>query len=503
MGDLHPTLLRKLVDEYYGEPETAEIDRISLAQEAIRMNPKKVRFHEILTPIYMKYHMQAIQVANLGSKPHVTQLAHGIECLPVQYRKQAVRIFVKAFRQGADTWAASNVCSLMGDAIPLLVALHKLGQRRELRTAEFRRQLFGLWPILLPLTQRVARAIVRDEDDCPSHEAMIYFIMISFHLYSLLGSNEANPVYGREVSLIVISVWMHSYNTTIAQHHATELMVHNYASVNSCGVEPTELNEPNDEEYRAMVMEVANKVRLNPSLIVNMALKRLTRAVERASRFPRDTFHSDYHFTALAMLINPGHSTEISPFAVAFEGARGASIIGGVLNDLIDSDVQDRDLLTATVTTLGCAIQAATSLSTVESLLRSHLLRTLLELSYSLQMPSQDPRDNGRQGIQRNVIDTLVFHVLPPLLLFKSTLKLLEADVVEILQKRQISELFGWVAWRKFFTLYQTSVTANEVIGRLIFTGGSGCANVRSHIPAPYSNLIFDPPPLACMRRTA
>lgn len=353
-------------------------------------------------------------------------LINGIEGLPCEYKSDATLLILKALKQEGGKIPTHSVSSLIDNITNHLVALHKLKSIGQDMPSASMRQLFGVWPTCFKWCHQIAGAILDDRSDCPPMESMLYFILLVIHMYAHVewkGIAE-NPTTSKQMRRLAISLWLHSYDSTEAQHDATEVMIHNLTSSNICMVNDHNCVEMDD--FRLSLVEVAMKMRLNEDTIMKMALKRLVRASQRAARFRSETFHTDYHLAALLVLIN-GQGPTAARFLKAFEEARGPLIVTNLLGNAIKGYpnwIFLDHFLIAGLTTLACSFKSSESMATMREILRLELFDVLINATLRLSMNASrtSPINSERWRLQRSLIRDMLHYRIAPLLLFRSTM---------------------------------------------------------------------------------
>ncbi|KLO04209.1 hypothetical protein SCHPADRAFT_947881 [Schizopora paradoxa] len=436
--------------------------------------------------------LKILQMAKRGSTYYRNRLIEGIEGLPHEYKADATLFILKALKREGGNLPAHSVSSLVENVRPLFAALHKMKSLGRDMPPLNERQLFDIWPTCFKWCQQIAGAILDNRSDCPPTKSMLYFILLVIHMFAAWKGLTENPTNSKEFRRLAISLWLHSYDSTEAQHDATELMVYNFQS-HSTGIHTTNSGIAIDD-YRRSLVEVTKKMHLSEETVMNMALKRLVRAsaAQSAMRFHSETFHSDYHLTALSMLINGSGSTVAiaSRFSTAFEKAHGPLIVTNALGSAVkakhDGIYRDHFLVSG-LTTLACAFRSSTSMAMMREILRPELFDTIIKASLRLSAnsPPSDPLDSERWRLRRSLIKDILYHRIAPLLLFRSTMNAMKDYLLQIFKSSSLESLLeAGVGWDRLLRVYNLDIKPHEYLEGQRSPDVHRCANVHCDVVA-------------------
>ncbi|KLO04170.1 hypothetical protein SCHPADRAFT_760466 [Schizopora paradoxa] len=350
--------------------------------------------------------------------------------------------------------------------------------------------LFDLWPTCFKWCKQITDAILDDRSDCPTTELMLYFILMVVHMFGEWRGLAENPTASKEYRRLAISLWLHSYDSTEAQHDATEVMIHNLTSSNICttnGVKGVEV-----DDFRLSVEEIAKEMQLNEENIMKMVLKRLVRASQHATRFRSETFHTEYHLSAVSMLVN-GCGSSAEKFFSAFEDAHGPLIVTNLLGITVKSQPDwgflDQFVITG-LTTLDCTFRSSTSMVTMREIVRSELFDVLINASMGLPANSSWSTlpDVERWRLQRSLIRDILHHRISPLLLFRSTMSAMKDILSRIFGSGTFQSLLkADVGWDKLFRVYNFDIKPHEYLEGQGNPDVHRCANLQCSVTAAKS----------------
>ncbi|KLO04494.1 hypothetical protein SCHPADRAFT_1003282 [Schizopora paradoxa] len=469
---MHP--LRFAIEGHGVEKQARDF---SIAVKAVSQNPSQV-----------------LRMAKTGSILYRNRLINGIDGLPHELRPDATLFILKALQKEGGKTPAHSVSSLVQNVIPFITALHKMKSLGRDMPSPNMQQLFDIWPTCFKWCRQVTDAILDNRSDCPSTELMLYFILLVIHMFAGWKGLSRNPTASNEFRRLAISLWLHSYDSTEAQHDATEVMVHNFTSHN---IRTTNGHHGvGVDVFRLSIQEIAKEMRLNEENIMKMALKRLVRASQRATRFRSETFHTDYHLTALSMLINEGGSTAAiaSKFLSAFEEARGPLIVTNLLGIAVKNQTDGIFLdhfVISGLTTLACSFRSSSMIMiAMREIMRPELFDLLVKATLRLPANSSQssPIDAERWSLQRSLIQDILYHRISPILLFRSTMNAMTDILPRIFGSGAFLTLVkADVGWETLFRIYNLDIKPHEYLEGQGNPDVHRCANLQCSVTAAKS----------------